>query len=39
LEKNKEFAVPALNTLLQELAWDAVTHNPMTGVGANGDVK
>ncbi len=35
LEQNKEFAIPALNTLLQELAWDAVTHNPLTGVTAD----
>ena len=32
LEANREFAYPALNKLLQELAWDAVTHNPMSGV-------
>ena len=32
LERNKEFAIPALNRLLQELAWEAVTHNSMTGV-------
>ncbi|HEY6167233.1 MAG TPA: hypothetical protein VI454_04280 [Verrucomicrobiae bacterium] len=32
LEQNKEFAFPALNKLLQELAWDAVIHNPMSGV-------
>lgn len=34
LERNKEFAIPALNRLLQELAWEAVTHNPLTGVEA-----
>jgi len=34
LEQNKEFAFPALNKTLQELAWDAVIHNPMTGVTA-----
>ena len=34
LEQNKEFAIPALNRLLQELAWDAVIHNPSTGVSA-----
>ena len=39
LEQNKEFAIPALNKLLQELAWDAVIHNPMTGVQANENVK
>ena len=33
LERNREFALPALNRLLQELAWDAVIHNPLTGVG------
>ncbi len=33
-EQNKEFANPVLNKLLQELAWDAVIHNPMTGVSA-----
>ena len=33
LVENKEFAFPALNKLLQEIAWDAVIHNPMTGVG------
>jgi hypothetical protein len=32
LEQNKEFSFPALNKLLQELAWEAVTKNPMTGV-------
>jgi hypothetical protein len=32
--ENKEFAVPALNQLLQQLAWDAVVKNPMTGVTA-----
>jgi hypothetical protein len=26
--------VNALNRLLQELAWDAVTHHPLSGVGA-----
>ncbi|MEO6740065.1 MAG: hypothetical protein ABIP20_07425, partial [Chthoniobacteraceae bacterium] len=36
LEQNKEFANPALNKLLQELAWDAVIHNPMSGVSAEG---
>jgi hypothetical protein len=35
LAQNKEFAIPALNRLLQELAWTAVTHNPMTGVTSN----
>lgn len=35
-ERNKEFAIPALNRLLQEIAWEAVTHNPMTGVTAEG---
>ncbi len=39
LEQNKEFAIPALNRLLQELAWDAVIHNPMSGVAADGGVK
>jgi hypothetical protein len=34
LLENREFAVPTLNQLLQELAWDAVTKNPMTGVKA-----
>ncbi len=34
LEQNREFAIPALNRLLQELAWDAVIHHPMTGVHA-----
>ena len=34
LVQNKEFANPALNRLLQELAWDAVIHNPSTGVAA-----
>jgi hypothetical protein len=32
--QNKEFAIPALNRLLQELAWQAVISNPMTGVVA-----
>lgn len=31
-EQNREFANPALNRLLQEIAWEAVTHHPMTGV-------
>lgn len=39
LEQNKEFAIPALNKLLQELAWDAVIRNPMTGVQANQEAK
>ncbi len=39
LESNKEFAAPALNRLLQELAWDAIIHNPMSGVTANADTK
>ena len=34
LEQYKEFAIPALNKLLQQLAWEAVIHNPMTGVAA-----
>jgi hypothetical protein len=34
LEQNKEFAIPALNRLLQELAWDAVIHNPMSGAAS-----
>lgn len=32
LEQNKEYAHPALNTLLQELAWEAVKNHPMTGL-------
>ena len=39
LVQNKEFAIPALNRLLQELAWDAVTHNPMSGVPEGGEAK
>ena len=39
LEQNKEFAFPALNKLLQELAWDAVIHNPMTGVSDAGQSR
>lgn len=31
-EHNREFALPALNRLLQELAWDTVSRNPLTGV-------
>lgn len=34
LKENKEFSRPGLNKLLQELAWEAVTANPMTGVSA-----
>ena len=34
LEANREFAYPALNKLLQELAWEAVINNPMSGVSA-----
>jgi hypothetical protein len=33
-EKNQQYATPALNRLLQQLAWDAVTNNPLTGVSA-----
>ena len=39
LALNREFAAPALNKLLQELAWDAVMHNAMSGVTANADAK
>lgn len=31
-ERNVEYASPGLNRLLQELAWEAVTNNPLTGV-------
>ncbi len=34
LERNVEFANPVLNKLLQEIAWETVTHHPMTGVTA-----
>lgn len=33
-ERNVEFANPVLNQLLQEIAWETVTHHPMTGVTA-----
>jgi hypothetical protein len=33
-EQNQEFKNPQLNQLLQELAWQAVTENPLTGVSA-----
>lgn len=33
---NVEYATPGLNRLLQELAWEAVTGNPMTGVTDDG---
>jgi hypothetical protein len=33
-EQNQQYANPALNRLLQELAWTAVTNNPLTGVTA-----
>ena len=39
LEQNREFANPALNKLLQELAWDAVIHNPMSGVQMAAETK
>ena len=39
LATNKEFADPALNTLLQQLAWDAIIHNPMSGVRADAETK
>jgi len=39
LQRNAEFAHPALNLLLQEIAWQAVTENPMTGVSANSREK
>jgi hypothetical protein len=32
LERNREFALAPLNRLLQELAWEAVTTNPLAGV-------
>jgi hypothetical protein len=31
-ERNQQYAVPALNRLLQELAWNAVVQNPLSGV-------
>ena len=31
-ERNTDYASPALNRLLQEIAWEAVTANPHTGV-------
>jgi len=34
---NRDYAVPALNKLLQELAWDAVIHNPDSGVRADAE--
>lgn len=34
LRENKEFANGELNQRLQQIAWDAVTANPMTGVSA-----
>ncbi|HEY2414767.1 MAG TPA: SGNH/GDSL hydrolase family protein [Pirellulaceae bacterium] len=33
-EQNQQYANPALNRLLQQLAWDAATNNPLTGVSA-----
>lgn len=33
-EQNQQYASAALNLLLQQLAWDAVTQNPLTGVTA-----
>lgn len=39
LEKNQDFAKPTLvplNRLLQQLAWDAVIHNPLSGVTPTG---
>jgi hypothetical protein len=33
LVKNQEYVSQGLNRLLQELAWDAVVHNPRSGVG------
>jgi hypothetical protein len=33
-EQNQQYANPALNRLLQQLAWDAVTQNTLTGVSA-----
>jgi hypothetical protein len=35
LVENRDYAVPKLNRLLQELAWDAVIHNPLSGVRAS----
>jgi len=32
LEQNRQYANPALNRLLQELAWNAVIQNPLSGV-------
>src|SRR4051794_32082116 len=34
LEQNQQYAIPALNHLLQELAWNAVVQNPLSGVSA-----
>jgi hypothetical protein len=34
LEQNRQYATPALNRLLQELAWNAVVENPLSGVSA-----
>jgi hypothetical protein len=34
LEQNRQYATPALNRLLQELAWNAVVQNPLSGVSS-----
>ena len=33
-EQNRQYATPALNRLLQEIAWNAVVQNPLSGVSA-----
>lgn len=33
-KRNQEYANPQLNALLQQLAWEAVTKNPLTGIAA-----
>ena len=37
LLRNAEFADPKLNRLLQEIAWEAVTSSPMTGLESLGE--
>jgi hypothetical protein len=34
LEENREFAIPTLNAALQQIAWEAVSANPMSGLKA-----
>jgi hypothetical protein len=38
-EENKEFAIPSLNAALQQIAWEAVSANPMSGLKVEAAIK